>query len=64
LKLGPLTRDGVWWDDDIQFNALLGKFTTGELKEETNVNKKYFATVVFGSISYITAALASSMYCI
>jgi hypothetical protein len=44
-----LTRKGVWGDDDIQLNALLGKFTTGELKEETNANKKYITTVVFRS---------------
>jgi len=49
LKLGLLTREGVWRDDDIQFNALFGKFTTRELKEETNANKKWFATVVFRS---------------
>jgi hypothetical protein len=49
MKLGLLTREGVWEDDDIQFNALLGKFTTGELKEQTNANKKFFATVVFRS---------------
>jgi len=44
-----LTRKGVWGDDDVQFNALLGKFTTGELKDETNSNKNYFATIVFRS---------------
>ena len=62
FKLGLLTREGVWGDGNIQFNALLGKFTTGELKEETNANKNILPQWCFEvGISDITAALASLM---